>query len=292
MSNFNITLSPSQIEYVLKPNVTITQAYEIINNSDYPITLTSEILPWIPSGADGSVNYDQAISNPNINFSLNNANIQLGQSFTIAANSKQQLVLKIKTNSNINLSDNYYTFFISQSQNTDSPNPKNNYSQATGKIGSHILLSVSDIENPKVESQIQNFSILPKIKDVFFSPITFKGIVKNNSNFFFKINGKITVIKNEKTIKEFTLNSDNVLNHHIRNISCSDTSCQLNPPFWPGHYQVHVSLDPNLNAKSYDTSFYVFPISPILFLVLIVGIIFGVRKIKKIFKSTPSPPLT
>ncbi|MDD4135985.1 MAG: hypothetical protein PHN66_02870 [Candidatus Shapirobacteria bacterium] len=286
MPNFNLTLSPAQIEFVLKPGVTIIQAYDVINDSGSSITLNTEVLPWIPSGTNGSVNYSQAINNPNIEFSLNNANIQLGQPFTLKANSKQQLVLKIKTNPTMPLSDNYYTFFIFQDQNITN-NSNNNFSQASGKIGSHILLTVSNTENPKVSSEIQSLSVSPKIKDVLFNPITFKGKVKNNSDFFFKTNGKITITKNDKTIKELELNPDNVLNHHSRDIYCTDqTTCQISPPFWPGHYKVTVNLDSSLNTKPYETSFYVWPISPVLLIVLIVGLIFGVKKFKK-----SKPPL-
>lgn len=280
MSNFNLTLSPSQIEFVLKPGVTIIQAYDVTNNSDSSITLNTEVLPWIPAGTDGSVNYSQAANNPNIEFSLNNSDLKLGQTFVLPANTKKQLVLKIKTNSSMPLSDNYYSFFINQNETTVAS--KDNFSQATGKIGSHILLTVSDTANPKVESVIQNFSISPRIKDIFFGPIKFSGQIKNNSDFFFHTAGKITITKNDALIKELTLNSNNVLNHHTRDISCTDGSaCQLNPPFWPGHYKVSVTLDPGLNAKSYDTSFYVFPISPLLLVVLVIGLVFGVRKFKK-----------
>lgn len=278
MANFNLTLSPSQIEFVLKPNASIIQAYDVVNNSESNITLNTEILPWIPSGTDGSVNYNQATANPDIEFSLANADLKIGQPFVVAPKSKQQIVLKIKTNSNTVLSDNYYTFFIFQNQNDISEN--GTFSAATGKIGSHLLLTVSDTENPKIEAEIQSFSISPKIKDIFLKPIKLEGKVKNNSNFFFKTDGKITITKNEKIIKEFELNNDNVLNHHARNISCKNTSCFLNPPLWPGHYSVKVKLNESLNAKEYNTSFYVFPISPILFLLLIIGIVFAIKKLK------------
>ena len=279
MANFNLTLSPSQSEYVLKPGITIIQAYDVINNSEFAITLNTEVLPWIPSGTDGSVNYSQAINNPNIEFSLANSDLKIGQPFVLTANSKQQLVLKIKTKPNTGLADNYYTFFVFQNQNITKST--NNFSQATGKIGSHLLLTVSDTENPKVESVIQNFTISPKIKDILFRPITFNGLIKNNSDFFFKANGKIYITKNDKTIKEFDLSPNNVLNHHSRNITClNENSCSLNPPLWPGHYLVKVSLDSALNATPYETSFYVLPISPILFLLLIAGIVFGIKKLK------------
>jgi hypothetical protein len=282
---FNLTLSPSQIEFVLKPGINLTQTYEIANNSNEDITLTTEVSPWIPVGTDGSVNYSQAVSNPNIEFSLLNSDLTLGQSFVLPANSKQQLVLKIKTNSDIKLADSYYTFFVSQFQGNT--NSQDNFSQASGKIGSHILLSVSNTENPVVTSKIQSFSVSPQIKDIFFTPISFSGKIKNDSDFFFKTNGKITITKNDQVIKEFQLNSDNVLSHYSRNISCTDqNSCQLKPPFWPGQYKVSVSLDPSLNAPPYETTFYVWPISPFILLLIISAAILIpnllIRKSKKL----------
>ena len=65
---FNLSLSPSQIEFVLKPGVTLTQAYQVTNESDQPITLNTQVLPFLPSGNNGSVVYHNLISNPNINF--------------------------------------------------------------------------------------------------------------------------------------------------------------------------------------------------------------------------------
>jgi hypothetical protein len=170
---FNLSLSPPQAEYVLKPGVTLIQAYDVTNNSDQTITVNTKVLPFLPTGDNGSVTYSNLISNPNINFSLNNSDIQLGQPFTLKANETKQLVLKISANSQTKLSDYYSTFFVYQSLDTSANDT--NISQTTGQIGSHILLSVSDTESPKTEGTIQKFTIIPKIKDVFFTPINFSG---------------------------------------------------------------------------------------------------------------------
>ena len=277
MSNFNLTLSPAQIEYVLKPGVSLIQTYTVTNNSNTQIRLSTEILPWIPSGTDGSINYSQATNNPNIDFSLANADLKIGETFILNPNSSKQLILKIKTSSNLTYLDSYYTLFISQEKiNTT---PRDTFSSATGKIGSHILLTTSDTENPKVEAQIQDFKISPKIKDVFLRPITFEGKIKNNSQFFFKSDGKIIISKNDKVIKELILNQDNVLNYHSRNFSCNqEYLCQINPPLWPGHYQVSLILNENLNAKNYETSFFVLPITPFL-LILLLSLLLIFKKI-------------
>ena len=277
MSDFNITISPAQIEYLLKPNTTITQAYQINNNSNQDIYLNTEVLPFLPQGNSGSVTYQNIPNNSDINFSLNNSDLVLGQPFLLKANSKQQLVLKIKTSSNAPFVDSYYTFFVSQIQNQT-----NNFPIASGKIGSHVLLSVNDTENVSAKGTISSFIIKPKIKDVFFSQIKFLGEVKNDSNHFLKTSGKITLIKNDQTLKEIKLKPLNVLANYYRQIDCQELSnCTLKGPFWPGRYTTTLSFDENLHIPSQSTSFFVFPISPILFILFLVGIIFGIKTIKK-----------
>jgi len=277
---FDITLSPYQIEFVLKPNITITQVYEVTNNSDQPITLNTEVLPFLPQGNNGSVTYTDISSNPNISFSLSNSNLVLGQPFTLPANSKQQLILKIKTSPTTKLSDYYSTFFVYQS----SPMTENdsNFSQAIGKIGSHILLSVSDEENPKVDATVQKFMATPKIKDIFFTPINFTGQVQNNTNYFFKTSGKITITKNNQTVKELTLDSNNVLANYYRRLTCAQQSvCTLSPPLWPGAYTATLTFDENLKISPISTSFFVLPLSPIVFLALVALVITFIIKTKK-----------
>ena len=282
MSNFNLTISPAQIEYLLKPNAIIIQAYDIINNSDQDIYLNTEVLPFIPQGNTGSVIYQNVSTNPNISFTLNNSDLILGQPFTLKANSKQQLVLKIKTSSNTTLADSYYTFFVSQVQNQ-----KNfDFPKASGKIGSHILLSITNTENVSTKGSITSFKVTPKIKDVLFSRLQFSGEVKNDSNYFLKTSGQITLTKNDQTLKEIKLQPLNVLANYYRQINCQDLdNCTLKGPFWPGSYNATLSFDQNLNIPSQSISFFIFPISPIIFILFLVGIIFGIKFVKNRLSS-------
>ena len=280
---FDLSLSPPQAEFILKPNVTLTQAYEVTNNSNQEITINTKVLPFLPSGDDGSVTYSDLISNPNIIFSLNNANLQLGQPFTLKANETKQLVLKITTNSQTKLADYYSTFFVYQTNQTTANDT--NISQTTGQIGSHILLSVSNTENPTVSGIIQKFSITPKIKDVFLTPIKFNGQIQNNSNYFFKTTGQITISKGERVIKELELDSQNVLANYYRKFSCNDQSeCTLNTPLWPGHYTATIQLNSSLNTTNISTSFFVLPLSPLALITFIWFAFFLSSKIKNIIK--------
>ena len=278
--SFNLSLTPPQSEYILKPGVTLIQAYEVTNNSDQIITVNTKVLPFLPSGDSGSVTYSNLISNPNINFSLNNSDIQLGQPFTLKANETKQLVLKITANSQTKLSDYYSTFFVYQINDTSANDT--NISQTTGQIGSHILLSVSDTESPKTEGAIQKFLTTPKIKDVFFTPINFSGQIQNNSNYFFKTAGKITIKKGDKVVKELNLDSQNVLANFYRQFSCNNQStCTLSPPLWPGAYTATINLDSSLNTNPLSVSFFVLPLSPVAILGVLCLVIFLFSKVRK-----------
>lgn len=281
---FNLSLSPPQIEFVLRPGVTITQAYQVTNNSDQSVTLNTKVLPFLPQGNDGSVTYSNLLSNPGISFSLNNADLKLGQPFTLKPQESRQIVLKINTSSQVQLSDYYSTFFVYQNPSLSANDTT--FSQTTGEIGSHILLSVSDTESPTTLGQVQKFSLTPKIKDVFFTSIKFSGQVQNQTNYFFKTSGKIIISKNQKVIKELNLDSQNVLANYYRQFSCQNQpTCTLSPPLWPGYYTATLEFDQNLNIPSTSASFFVLPLSPFLLLVIIFLFIFSFSKIKNFFST-------
>jgi len=284
MANFDLTISPSQIEFVLKPGTTIVQAYQITNNSlDHNIVVNTEIKPWYPQGNDGSVNYQDILPNPNIFFSLGNSDIQLNQPFTLAPKESKQVVLKIKTNSQTELSDAYYTFFVYQDQNISKSS--DSISQTTGKIGSHILLSVSNQQNQDIKAEIKNFHSSSKYRDVLFGQINFDADIQNKTDYFFKTTGKITVLKDQKNIKELELNSNNVLAHHYRRLGCNQQeSCSLQQPLWPGKYTAQIQLDPDYNVDPASVSFTILPISPIIFIALLIASFFAFRYIKKAVK--------
>jgi hypothetical protein len=281
MSSFNISLTPAQFEFTAQPGATITQAYEITNNSDNTIFLSSSIESWLPSGIEGNVTYSNVVSDPKVIFSLNNADLSLGQGFNLQPQEKRQLVLKIKVDPQSELKDYYYTFFINQTS-VGTLEGQQNSTQASGKIGSHVLLSVSNSEQQPAKAEIKNFKVFPKIKDVFLTPINFQAEISNNTDYFFKTDGQITINKNDLKINEIKLMPSNVLSHHSRSITCTDnTVCTLNPPLWPGSYTATLSLDPSISSKSVTISFFVFPFS----LIGLLGIIFILFWV---FKTHPS----
>lgn len=252
MATFNLSIEPAQIEYILQPGRTIIQTYQVRNESGNPITLTTSVEAWKPKSNDGSVSYDNAILNSNLEFTFTNSDIKLGDSFTLQPKSEKQLVLKIKSNPNSPASDTYATFFVTQNPGLV---PGESQSQAIVKIGSHLLLTTSSVEQSNFKAEITNFKTFPKFKDILLNQITLSAEINNPTDFFFKTTGTISITKNDLEIKKIELDSLNVLSHSNRQIQCPP----LAPPFWPGQYTATLTLSQNDKNISQSISFFVFP---------------------------------
>ena len=288
MPNFNLSISPPQLELLIKPGSSFIQAYSITNDSDFPVYLSTSIENWEPNGPNGSVTYNRLPPDPNIKFSLANSDLALGQSFLLLPKETKQIVLKINPLKTATTSDFYYTFFISQDL-SNSMAIGTNQSQTNAKVGSHILLSLSYTDKIKYQSKIIDFTALPNLKDSFLTPISFSAKIKNTTDHFFKPSGKILITKNNSIIKELTILPQNVLAKNQRQITCqtentTSTNCNLTPPFWPGKYTATIHLsNENSASSSASINFYVFPLSPIIFILFIILIIFLTIKFKPRF---------
>lgn len=272
----NITLSPAQTELIAKPGTTLTQAYNITNNTASPQYLSTEVLPWQPDGSDGSVVYDQVPLNQYLNFSLANSDLRLGQSFVLKPNETRQLVLKIKSNSSIPQSDAYLTFFVVQNPGVIQSNLSGTATSA--RLGSHILLSYSSVADPKQELDIVKWTASPRLVDTFFPQIRLDGVVHNSGDFYTKSIGKITLTKGNQTLEAADIFPHNVLSGTDRNISCLKDNlpipCTLHPPYWPGMYSASVSL----NGTSASVTFFAFPFSLLLLISILAGLYFFSRR--------------
>lgn len=289
MASYNLTVKPAQLEIISKPGSSVTQAYQITNNTDNTLYLIPSVEGWTPQGSDGSVKYCAPAcpdAYNSITYSLGNANLKLNQPFTLPPRQSQQLVLKIKSQPQASLGDYYSTFFISQFTADKIRNPDPVSPQATAKLGSHILLSLSPTESNPASAQIKLFRTSPQLKDIFFSRINFEAQIDNTSDYYYPIIGKIEINKNGKSLPGLDLAPQNVLAHHSRQINCvsadkqSIQSCHLQAPFWPGHYTATLQLDPAIKSTPVTISYYVFPyyLGLVLLGLLLATILFFKRK--------------
>lgn len=259
----NLSINPSKLEIQLKPGATYIQSYTVTNQDDRQIILNTSVDSWTPQGPNGNIVYLNSL--PPLELSLSNSNISLGQSFVLNPKQSQQLVLKIKVPPDISPGDNYFTFFINQQ---NQPINSTNSNQLI-RLGSHLLISVSDSELPLSKLNIKNLKVNSIFNDSFFSYIKISGEIVNNSNFYSRIDTSLNIFKNNQVIKKIIVYPDNVLANHSRQLRCLDNkspvTCQIQKPLWPGLYTI--------NIYNQNIHFFIFPYSLLLSIVTLIFII-------------------
>jgi hypothetical protein len=286
---FDVTLSPAQTEYIVKPGGHIVHVLNVTNNSPNNLILNTSVKPWLPGPQEGTIDYDHAIPDPNVTFLLSNPNLKLGQPFSLPAHSQSQLILDIILDPKTTQKDSYYTLFVSQDPSALVQSADNN-PQSLAQIGSHLFLTISETLNPATIAQVDSFQAGPFLRDTFFGTNSFNAKIINRSPYLFHTQGQILLSKNHKTVKTLNLFSDLVLAQHRRSIRCftppptdSPTPpdqppgpCQIASPLWPGIYTATLNLDPSLNSPPATATFIIFPFSLVVPL-LLVGLLFLFR---------------
>lgn len=300
----SLSIWPPLLEVTLQPGKSITQVYKLANNGQADLVITSSILPFKPEGEDGNIKLTNEASPALEWFSFQNANLDLGQSFSLPAGKEQEAVLRIKAPLEAQEKDYYFTLLFSTNPdlNRGQFQPQ---SQAQAKIGSNILLTVSQSGQSQKKAQIIEFSLknglLPKsskwqIIDSFNKP-EFILRIKNTGQSLFKPMGSITTNwLGRKYILD--LLPDNILIDSVRQAGCKNPQkenlfiCQLDSKFSLGYYHTRVEFDLDKPGSQYskDLYFFAIPLKLILTTIIIISLVFVLKKkfklgIEKYFKK-------
>ena len=278
--HWGLSLWPPLLEATIKPGKSFTQAYWLINPSPQDLYLTPVIVPFRPQGEQGQLRplSLNSTSESQKFFRLTNSRIQLGKPFKIAANSRQQLVLKVAPPADQPEGDYYYLFLFKQTRTGQFLS--NSGGQSLIHLGSPILISLSQSDRPLQQGNISQFQAQPKWAKSGRQPIQLRLVVANVGPHFFKPQGKIEIRYWGRWLKaEQQLRPDNVLTKSRRLIGCLKEDqaqpCQFRS-WWPGYYQAQVELhpdrQPDLKLKA-TTSFFILPLEPLVVLLAILLLI-------------------
>ena len=290
---FSLSISPPLVEMMVKPGKSLIKAFEIENNGSSDLYLRSRVVPFIAKGDGGRVSLlddDFEIAKleaGGIRFGLINVQPSLGEDFFLRAGEKKQLILKITVLETVKERDLYFTFLIEQTSKGEFVSQSG--SGAMAKIGSNVLLTVSESGNTNPQGQISKFKVFPKVADIF-DEISLEIIITNSGTSFFKVGGGVDIYNWQgKKTEEFKFRPDNVLAGGKRQAVCWQEEEQISCRFesnWPGRYKAKVSFYPDENSDQVLTKEVVFWLLPIKLTVgLVVVLIFGfyiVSKVKKI----------
>ena len=159
-----LSVSPSHLEAVIKPGKSILIAYKIQNFGD-PTILKTYVLPFIAKGNQGEIEIKEEFEGP-IRFELDNSNLSLNESYFLNSRQEQQILLRIRVPEGTPEGDYYYTL-ISETV----PNPAIeglSSSQARGKIGTNILITVTESGRIDLKGNIVIFDVLSRFKFEIF----------------------------------------------------------------------------------------------------------------------------
>jgi len=257
--SLSLSIWPPLLEVTIQPGKSITQVYKLQNTDETDLALTSKIVPFRPLGEKGDITFTSEGINPPISglreppqaqentletdernwFSFQNADLSLGQKFILPAGQEQEVVLKIKTPQEAVEDDYYFTLLFETIPGIFLPSESGG--QIEAKIGSNILLTVSQTGKPKKQAEIEEFTIRnPQfvirnflIIDSFTQP-KFTVRLKNTGNAFFKPSGSITTSGWFNQRWALNLLPENVLVNSIRRIRCQKSMPLANKESTPG----------------------------------------------------------
>ena len=289
---YSLSISPPLVELMIKPGKSLIKAFNVENNGSSDLYLRSRVVPFLAKGEEGRISLlddDLEIAKleaSGIKLGLINVQPGLGEDFLVRSGEKKQLILKITVLETVKEKDFYFTFLIEQASNGEYISQSG--SGAMAKIGSNVLLTVSESGSPSLQGQIGKFRVFPKIADIF-DLVNFETIIVNSGTTFFKLGGGVDISNWQgKTIKQFEFRPDNVLAGGKREAVCwqeGQIACQFESG-WPGRYKAVINFYPDENSDQILTKEVVFWLLPIkLTIGLVVVLIFGfyiVSKVKKI----------
>lgn len=291
---FSFSVSPPLVEMIIKPGKSVVIAYTITNGGD-PTIISANVLPFQPHGISGDVELKKDMEGP-IRFALDNSNIQLGKPFMLQPRKGQQLLVNIRVPEGTPEGDYYYTFFVQNE--LGKPTEGVSAAQAQGRVGAHILVTVTQSGRIEAGGSIGSLSVKPHYSfnlfgsqfDIFEStdiiPVTL--IVQNTGKNYIKPEGVLNLKGSLGENADFSVLPQNILSQSSRRINAtpsaqvssldgSEPASLLLSGFFFGKYTLtaHLSFGPNTGSHTSLVTFYAFPFKLMISagLALIVGIV-------------------
>ena len=300
--SLGLSLYPPLLEVMIKPGKTITQVYQLNNQGENDLVITSKILVFEPADELGNVRIktDASLAMSDW-FSFQNTDLNLGDNFVLKIGQEQQVVLKIKVPENA-LEDDYYLTLLFESLPELTLNQGNTQNKI--QIGANLLLTISTTGEPPRKAEIAEFKIKNawfkigswQFIDSFINPLIILR-VKNIGRSLFKPMGTINVSGWTGGKYLLELLPENILTNSLRQSQCFSTDqnqpfpCQLETnwknKFLIGPYQVKVTFGLDKISEDYQQTlhFFAFPFTLIVTLLFIILVFYLIKKYSR-FKDT------
>lgn len=297
---FSLSIWPPVLEVTIIPGKGITQVYKLKNNGNTELAITSKIIPFLPEGEKGGINLLEESSQSSLEnlpqqwISFQNADLKLGEKFLLSPGKEKEIVLKIKVPADAPERDYYLTLLFETIPDLFLGQSGGNIQT---KLGTNILLTVSQTDQLQKEAIIEEFRLLNCLSSQFclidsFTSPGFLIRVKNIGKTFFKPQGEITIKGWLGQNWKIPLLGENILANSIRQLTCAfqkeenifPSPCQLSTKFLLGHYDAYLIFDPDGSSQKYQAKidFWAFPLKLVLGVTAVLGLLIIAKKVKKI----------
>lgn len=274
----------------------------MLENIDDPTIIKTKVRPFITRGNQGNIQIKDEFEGP-IQFSLDNADLQLEQPFFLKSHGAQQLLLRIRVPEGAPEGDYYYTLL-----NETQPPPALEgaaSSRAQATIGANILVTVTSSGNVDLKGKISIFDVLSNRTISLFGrkinlfdssdiiPINLQ--VENKGKNMVKPSGQIILRGNFGEEAKYQIWPQNILSESQRLLTatpsasincnegknkkiCSSPYSLLLSGFFVGNYKLSTTINfgegsPNLYASA---SFIALPYKFIFILLLTIIVSVGI----------------
>lgn len=242
-----LSISPPIGEIMIMPGKEVSQTF-IISNDGEDGMASIYIVPFRAQGENGAVSIEEkntvSGSSPFSSwFSISSPVASFGEKFYLGAGQSKNVNIKISVPPNTPQKDYYFTLLYELDGVVPGSFAQTG-SAGQARIGSNILISVSDTGSPTKNPNIVEFSA-PKIIDSL-QPLAFKIKIGNQGAYFFKTNGQITIKPTFGKSETLTLAPLNVIAASVRNIPCLEgeemVSCKSGRKVLAGIYKSTLSI--------------------------------------------------
>ncbi len=286
-----LSITPPISEIVIMPGKETVQNFTISNDGNDGIA-SIYLIPFRAQGEEGSVALDEEsiIDDSSLFmpwFNLVSPVGNLGEKFYMAGGSQKTVTLYISPPLDAPNKDYYFTLIFE----LDNEIPQGSIatgSESRARIGTNILISVSDRENPSKNLNITEFSALKVIDSL--SKLKYTVRIGNYGSYFLKTIGKISIDPIIGEIETLSLAPLNVISDSIRNISCIESEeivkCQSSKNVLFGVYKSTISVSADeigqIQEKTITTVAFPFSILSVAILIFITYRIIKRNNDKKI----------
>jgi len=249
----SLSVSPPITEITIQPGKEVIQTYDLKNEGETTL-INISVVPFFPQGIEGYQEFDEELAEAYQGwFSLIDPQIAWGSKFNLPKGETQTVSLKISPPRDTNLKDYYFAVLFITQQDSET-GLDSSYSQA--RIGSNLLITVTDDGNPIKNVEIANFSA-PLIIDSF-AKLNYSVTLKNIGRSFVKPMGKIIVTsKPFGKVQEIFLAPVNVLVSSSRDVPClignETTACRLDNKFHLGVYKAKLQFILDEETQNYTS---------------------------------------